>query len=65
MEQILPSSLVKEPAHPNLDSEILASRTVREYTSVVLLTQFAVICYCSPWKPVQPHLVVLGGLNGD
>lgn len=52
-------SVRKHKPTKTLIFRLLASRTVREYVSVVLSTQFGVICYGSPGKPNIPCFFLL------
>lgn len=48
MKQIISYSPQKEPNLPSPRFRLLASGTVRQYISIVALTQFVVPCYKSP-----------------
>lgn len=58
LEQILTQSPQEEPTMPTglaLEFGLLASRTVRQYISVVEATQFVTLCYSSSSKLIHLH----------
>lgn len=52
--QILPHSSQKEPTLLTTWSWTSGLQSVRHYISVVLATQFVVLCYSSPNQPLHP-----------
>lgn len=55
MEEILPWNAQKKPTYQHLDFGILATRTVRQCISVVLIHQVMLCCYGGPSKLTE-HL---------